>query len=264
MTVTELYSALEKQWPRALSCAWDHDGLECCPDPEAQVRGVLVALDPTEDAVQRAEDLDCNVILTHHPLLFRGLQTVDGRHPGPRKIIRLIQSGIATMSFHTRLDAADGGVNDTLAACLGLTEVSAFGPTSGEDANPAGKPMGRIGTLPAPLSLEAFAAQVKMALDLPAVLCAGCGKDVHRVAVLGGAGDSDARYAEAAGADTFLTGELRYHQLCDAPYGGLNLLAAGHYHTEVPVTASLARMAEEILSPSTPVHVMRGTRIRVL
>lgn len=257
MTVQQLYQFLEDRLPRSLSCGWDNDGLSCCPDPLTPVRRVLISLDPTEDAVRVAAEEGYTVLLTHHPLLFRGLKAVNGGDTGSRKVIRLIQAGVTAMAFHTRLDAADGGVNDTLAALLGLEQILPFGDTEGEDANPAGKPIGRIGTLPCPESLDDFARRVKAALHLPGLLCAGCGKPVHRVAVLGGAGDDDVYAAMAAGADTYLTGELRYHHLCDAPFSGMNLLAAGHYHTEFPVTAVLARMVEDIyrVAGETPVPV---------
>lgn len=258
ITVRELYAALEAVLPRALSCDWDNDGISCCPDPDAPVTGILIALDPTEDAVEAAIEQGCNVILTHHPMLFRGLKTVDGHDTGSRKVIRMISHGITSVAFHTRLDAADGGVNDTLAARLGLSDVEPFG----DDSNPAGKPIGRVGNLPEAVSMEEFAERIKTALDLPAVIVAGCGKAVRRVAVLGGAGDDDVFAAVAAGADTYITGELRYHQLCDAPYGEINLIMAGHYHTEAPVLDRLAALCAEIC-PEVPTRVLNTTRVEV-
>ncbi|MBQ9151005.1 MAG: Nif3-like dinuclear metal center hexameric protein [Clostridia bacterium] len=258
MTVHELYNALEAILPRSLSCDWDNDGISCCPDPNAPVKGILIALDPTEDALNAAIEGGCNVILTHHPMLFRGLKTVDGHDTGSRKVIRMIGAGITAMSFHTRLDAADGGVNDLLAARLGLQDVEPFG----DDGNPAGKPIGRVGNLPHAVSADAFIEAVKNALDLPALVFAGCGKPVRRVAVLGGAGEDDIAAAVAAGADTYVTGELKYHQLCDAPYGEINLIMAGHYHTEAPVLDYLATLCDEVC-PEVTVCVLNSTRVEV-
>lgn len=267
MTVQQLYDALEARIPRSLSCGWDNDGLSCCPDPAAPVRGVLVALDATEDAVAETERRGYTMLLTHHPLLFRGLRAVDGADTSSRKILRMARAGISAAAFHTRLDALPGGVNDTLAAALGLRDIRPFGSGTGEDGNPAGMPMGRIGSLPAPESFDAFCERVKAALHLPALLGAGCGWDIRRVAVLGGAGDDDADAARAAGADAFVTGELRYHQLCDAPYGGMALLAAGHYHTEFPVVPVLADMARDVLRSAgdadVPVSLYGGTRVEI-
>ena len=258
MTISQFYAALEAVLPRSLSCDWDNDGISCCPDPTAEVKGVLIALDPTEDAVEEAVAHGCNVLLTHHPMLFRGLKTVDGHDTGSRKVIRLITHGITAMAFHTRLDAADGGVNDILAARLGLMNVEPFG----EDGNPAGKPIGRVGELPEALSTDDFIETVKSALELPALIFAGCGKPVRRVAVMGGGGEDDIFAAVAAGADTYVTGELKYHHLCDAPYGEINLLMAGHYHTEAPVLGRLAELAADIC-PQIPVHIFRSSRVEV-
>ncbi len=270
MTVAGLYAALEARIPRTLSCSWDNDGLSVCPDPAAPVRGILVALDATEDAVTLATETGCNVILTHHPLLFKGLKSVTGVDTGSRKVIRLISAGISTMAFHTRLDALEGGVNDVLAARLGLQNLTPFG----DDDNPARAPIGRIGELPAPMVLGDFAAAVKGILSVPATLGSpyiehmspaspavtyvDCGRIVRRVAVLGGSGQDDLDAAAAAGADTYVTGELRYHQLCDAPYGTVNLVRAGHYFTEFPICRVLADMAAE-LCPGVPIHILGGT-----
>ena len=258
MTVREFYASLEAILPRFLSCDWDNDGISCCPDPDAPVKGVLIALDPTEDAVEEAITRGCNVILTHHPMLFRGLKAVDGRDTGSRKVIRMITHGITAMAFHTRLDAADGGVNDILATRLGLSDVTPFG----EDGNPAGQPIGRVGTLPAAVSADEFIQTVKAALGLPAVIFAGCGKPVHRVAVLGGGGEDDIFAAVAAGADTYVTGELKYHHLCDAPYGEINLIMAGHYHTEAPVLERLRELTAEIC-PEARTCVWDVSRVEV-
>ena len=270
MTVRELYAALDARIPATLSCPWDHDGLSCCPAPDAPVTGVLVALDATEDAVALAAEQGCNVILTHHPMLFGGLAAVTSDSTEGRKVLFLVQTGIATMAFHTRLDTLVGGVNDILAARLGLADVTAFGCHD----NPMGAPMGRVGTLAAETTLEDFAAAVKAALAIPetlgtpytehltpaspAVSFAGCGKTVRRVAVLGGAGEDEVAAAVAAGADTYVTGEIGYHKLCDAPYGEINLVAAGHDFTEFPVCAYLAGTVAA-LCPDVPVHIMGGT-----
>lgn len=258
MTIREFYSTLDARYPRSLSCDWDNDGISCSPDPDAPVTGIVIALDPTEDAVEAAIESGANVLLTHHPMLFKGLKTVDGHDTGSRKVIRMIQNGITAMAFHTRLDAADGGVNDALAARLGLVNTTPFG----DDSNPAGQPIGRVGELPAEMTPDEFIQTVKTALDLPALVFAGCGKPIRRVAVLGGAGDGDVAAAVAAGADTYVTGELRYHQLCDAPYGEINLVMAGHYHTEAPVLDVLVATCAEIC-PAAPARVMKTTPVEI-
>ena len=236
MTVFELYRFLENKIPRSLSCEWDNDGLMCCPDPDREVKKVLLALDITEAIVNEAQEMGCDVILSHHPLVFRPVKALTTEGGVPRKLIRLVQNGISAMSFHTRLDAVCGGVNDMLAATLGLENVSAFGPE--------GEQMGRIGNLAAPLSLEVFAEQVKKTLGAPFVLVSGAGQ-VSRVAVLGGEGDDFIREAESVGADVLVSGRLGYHPMTDAPEGSIALIEAGHYYTERPVLSALEKMVKE-------------------
>lgn len=236
MTISELYRFLDKKIPRDLSCEWDNDGLMCCPDPAREVKKVLLALDITEAIVNEAVEKGCDVILSHHPLVFRPVKALTPDRGVSRKLIRLVQNGISAMSFHTRLDALEDGVNDVLAAALGLQKVCAFGPE--------GEQMGRVGSLSAPVSLDAFAEQVKKTLGAPFVLVSGDG-EVSRVAVLGGEGDDFIGAAEACGADVLVSGRLGYHPMTDAPEGGIALIEAGHYYTERPVLSVLAKMVKE-------------------
>lgn len=274
-TVRALYDALDARLPTTLSCPWDHDGLAVCPDPDASVRGVVVALDLTDDVIDLCEANRCNVILTHHPSLFHGLAAVDGTDMASRRVIRLIRTGIAAMAFHTRFDAAEGGVNDILAAVLGLSDVTPFGDAD----NPAGQPIGRMGILPAPLSPDELANRIVTALAVPAtygdegiaehltpscpgVRYAASGKPITRVAVLGGGGADEVGAAMAAGADAYVTGELKYHQFCDAPYTSLAIYAAGHFHTEFPACRRLAELVCG-MCPGVPVHLVGETNERM-
>ena len=236
MTVSELYQFLDAKIPRALSCEWDNDGLMCCPNPTREVKRVLVTLDITEAVVDTAVEKGCDVILSHHPLVFRPVKALTTDRGVPRKLIRLVQSGISAMSFHTRLDAVGGGVNDVLAAMLGLGNICAFGPE--------GEQMGRIGSLSAPMSLDDFAEQVKKTLGAPFVLVSGAG-EVSRVAVLGGEAGDFIGAAESSGADVLVGGRLGYHAMTDAPEGGIALIEAGHYYTERPVLPALAAMLKD-------------------
>lgn len=253
MTVRKLYQLLNEKIPTSLSCEWDNDGLMCCPDPEREVRRVLLALDVTEQTVAVAVAKNCDVILSHHPLIFKGLRAVNGEDPISKKTIELIKSRIAVMSFHTRLDALAGGVNDVLAEMLFLNDITPFG----EEA------IGRIGTLPAEMTAEEFAKLVKQRLGAPAVLLSDAGKKVHRVAVLGGNGSDDLFAALAAGADTYVSGELKYHQLTDAPEEGINLIEAGHFHTEFPVCQMLQALLCE-LDPTVETEIYDNYKIKTI
>ena len=236
MTVRELYKILNEKIPPTLSCAWDNDGLMCCPDGERTVERVLIALDVTDAVVAHAVREGYDLIVSHHPLIFKGLKAINEESFVAEKAMDLIRAGVAVMSFHTRLDALDGGVNDVLTARLGLCDATPFGEVG----------IGRIGNLAEPMEVKAFAALVKEALGAPVVALADAGLAVRRVAVLGGGGSDDADAAKAAGADTYVTGELKYHQMVDAPEVGMNLIEAGHFYTEQPICEKLRAMLLEI------------------
>lgn len=237
MTVYELYKQLCERIPPSLACEWDNDGVMCMPDPDREVKRILLPLDITEAVVDLAIAEGYDLIISHHPLLFRGIKHLTVQDPVARRSIKLCRAGIAALSFHTRLDAVEGGVNDVLAKWLTLTDVLPFGDEG----------MGRVGTLREPMSAEAFAAMVVDRLNAPTVTLADSGRPVQRVAVLGGSGGDDVLAALSAGADTYVTGEAPHHWLVDAPEMGLNLIAAGHYHTEYLVMERLAVMLSELL-----------------
>ena len=251
MKIAELYTRLDARIPRELSCSWDNDGLMCCPDPDAEVKKVLIALDITAQIAEQAIAEKYDVILSHHPLIFRPLAALEPDDPVAKKVIRLLRAGVTAMSFHTRLDAVRGGVNDTLADALGLTEAVPFGEG------------GRIGYLPREMTLAQFAQTVKQVTGAPLVQVADAGIPVHRVAVLGGSGSDDVQAAADAGADTYLSGELKHNHLTDAPERGMNLLAAGHFFTEQPVCETLRRMVLE-LDPDVQAVVAQSNAVHVL
>ena len=253
MTTKELYAALEARLPRSLSAEWDNDGLSCLPSADKTVSRVLIALDATEAVVDRAIAGNFDVLLTHHPLLFRGVKALTAEQTVPRKLLKLARADVAAMSFHTRLDAVEGGVNDIFAKKLGLSDVSAFAPI-GEVA------CGRIGTLSTPINADAFAARVSEVLNVPSVLVAGEGM-VQRVALLGGEGGDFVEAAHRAGADAFVAGRIGYHRMLDGAEDGIVLIEAGHFATEVAVCAALADMVRAC-DPSITVERYETPAIR--
>lgn len=245
MKVRELYKRLDAMIPPSLSCDWDNDGLMCCPDPEREVKRVLLSLDATEAAVAYAVEKGFDVILTHHPLIFHPLRALTDP-----KLMTLVRHGIAVMSFHTRLDRLDGGVNDVLAAKLGLCVTGRLGEDS----------LGVIGSLPSSVDAEIFAQTAKQALGAPfaeVVLCRPC----LRVAVVGGDGKDYLAAALAAGVDTYVTGSMSYNTLTDAVGTGINVLALGHYFTEAPVLSffekTLSTMGDSIMCETFACNTVR-------
>ncbi len=242
MKVVELYNKLCEIIPQSLSCPWDRDGLESCPEPEREVKKVLIALDTTNEVIDEAIEWGADVIISHHPLFFGGLGNINALTFDGARAVRLAKHDIAAMSFHTRLDALSGGVNDILAELLGLTNIE----TVGDDG------IMRIGELPREISIEDYCMLVKGALsegerekEAHVTLCPAR-KTAKRVAVLGGSGGDDIALAAQMGADTYVTGELKYHQKLAAADFNINLIEAGHFFTEYPVCTALAEMVGEI------------------
>ena len=235
--ISEIYQCLERALPSSLSCDWDNDGLMVCASPEAEVKKILFALDITPAVVEYAEKIGADLIISHHPLIFSGIRHLDGRDGTSRKVISLLKNNISAMSFHTCLDAADGGVNDILANLFQLSDVQKFG-VDGDTA-------ARIGTLPKPMAFEDFCKLIKDTLGAPCVCGAKGNETVSRLAVLGGSGKDYIREAQKMGADTYLTGEVNYNYLLEAAENGLSVVTAGHYHTEAPFTAFFEKILSE-------------------
>jgi len=236
MNLQSLIDELERRWPHTLRCAWDNDGWMVCRDPEAPVRRVMLALDATAAAIGAAEEAGCDLLLTHHPLLFRPLSSLTPQSLSGRRTLAALAANVSVFSLHTRLDAGDGGVNDALAARLTLPVLGKFG----DEESPS---LGRLAARPdgLPGEPDAFAAFVRARLGAPFVRRTGA-RVPARIALVGGSGKDLIGPALAAGADTLVTGEVGYNAALDAAEAGLMILEAGHYFTEAPVLETLAEV----------------------
>ena len=230
MTVTELYRVLENLIPRELSCSWDNDGIMCLPDPSKEVKKVLLSLDATEGAVEYAAKNGFDAIVTHHPLIFRPIKTVSDS-----RFMSLIKNDIAVFSFHTRLDAVDGGVNTALSELLGITDTERFGDDG----------LGVIGNV-SPMTDREFVLMAKERLGSPKAEAVLDGKTVTRVAVVGGDGEHYISAASSAGADLYISGRLSYNDMTDASVYGMSMAALGHFYTENPVLDKLEKMIKNV------------------
>ena len=238
ITVKEIDEILSQTAPRTLSEEWDNDGVMLCENPKKPVKKVLVMLEVTPDGITAAENGGYDLIVTHHPFIFRPFKRLTGGDYTNFK--RLMQKNIAVLSYHTRLDSALGGVNDTAAELLGLSEVTPFGGENGQ--------CGRIGSLPEPLTPEAFAAVLKETFGSTSVrasLFKTPGRKICRVAFVGGAGKSFFYDAYAAGADAFVTGEAAHNTFLDCKELDMCLFDLGHYFTENPVCERLKKLLSD-------------------
>ena len=237
MNVQQILDYVNSLAPSRMKYDWDNVGL-LCGRRDQEVHTVLVALDPFLDVCLEAEAVGADLILTHHPLIFRAAKSVTTDDTVGQCVLFLAARGISAVNAHTNLDCAPDGVNDVLARTLGLTGVQVLNPQGTDEQ---GRPYGllRAGTVEQQ-PLAQFLAHVKQALGTPVLRYADGGRPVCKVAVGGGAcGDA---YAEAlaAGCDTLVTADVKYNQFWDAHDLGLNLIDAGHFYTENPVCAVLA------------------------
>ena len=236
-TVNEILTFLETLAPRHMKMDWDNVGL-LCGSRRTEVSRILVALDPFEGVCREAMDFGAQLIVTHHPLIFQALKSVTDETSIGRSIQLLCREGISAINAHTNLDCAPGGVNDRLAAALGLENIEVIDPMGVDET---GREWGllRKGTVEEQ-PLSDFLPSVKAALGCEGLRFVDTGNSVRKVAVGGGACASEIMDAVKAGCDTFVTSDVKYNQFWDAYDLGLNLIDAGHFHTENPVTACLA------------------------
>ena len=229
MKLSGFLAAMERIAPRDLALEFDNPGLLVEPDHD-EIKRVLVALDCTVAVAREAEERNADLVLTHHPLFFHPVQKLLYGAPETAAACALLRHGIGLFSAHTNLDAAQGGVNDTLCELFGVL-----------DALPFDEGVGRVGTLKQAEALAQFAARVSRALGAETRIVGSPETAVKRVAVMGGSGGSSIPRAAEERADVLLTGELKHSDALDAAALGLCVVAAGHYETERVVLEPLIR-----------------------
>jgi dinuclear metal center YbgI/SA1388 family protein len=226
--IKQVLSALEQFAPLPLQESWDNAGLQIGLT-EAEVSGALLCLDVTEAVIDEAEKKGCNMVVSHHPLLFRGLKQISDATDVQRTVWKAIQKGICVVSMHTNMDNARNGVNFKIAERLGLKNVM-FMASKTVDGAECGS--GVTGELSEPMAADDFISHVKRQMEAESAMCNELlRRPISKVAICGGAGDFLLDDAVRAGADAFLTGEMHYHQ-----YFGyeqkIQICVIGHYESE--------------------------------
>lgn len=225
----EFTEAAEKIAPPFLKEEWDHCGLQLRVSP-GPVRKILVALEVTEAVAAEAAEIGADLILAHHPLIFRSIDRIDCREPLGRLLLFLVENGISVYTAHTTFDKAMGGNNDHLLKLLALPAVVITGTGAfGEDG------IGRICRLQTPMPLAELVRRTGAALGLSGKEMRIAGEmtaPVERLAVCTGAGGSLVEEAAANGCQLLITGDVRYHEAQTARQLGLCVIDAGHYDTE--------------------------------
>lgn len=250
MKVKEVLSALERFAPLPLQEGWDNAGLQVGLT-EAEVSGALLCLEVNESIVDEAVRKGCNLIVSHHPLLFHGLKRISDADYVQRTVIKAIKNDVVVVSMHTNMDNARGGVNFKIAEKLGLTGTRFFAAKT-VDGIEAGS--GVVGELPEAMAADDFVLLVKRTFG---VECATCNellrRKIRRVAICGGAGDFLLGDAMATGADAFITGEMHYHM-----YFGheqeIQICVIGHYQSE-QYTSEIFRDVIGEACPGLPLYI---------
>lgn len=248
-TVQHLYEYLDSLAPFSAQMPWDNSGF-LVGDPQKEVRVCVLAMDVTADVIRYAQSVGAQLIITHHPVIFAPIKRVTA----DTLVYRLIRADISVISAHTNLDLAEGGVNDMLAETLGLRNIRPF---ENEDQ------IGRIGDLPEVMTPAEFAAYTKEKLGVTADVAYVGENAVRTVALVGGAGSDYIAAAVKAGADGYVTGEVKHHEWMAAQDMPITVVSAGHHATEDVVFAPLiAKLAEKF--PETKFLPFSSCKVKAL
>lgn len=231
-TVRDIDKLLTEISPKELSESWDNDGVMICSRPYKAVKKALVALDATADAIEYAAKNKFDLIVTHHPFIFKKLSRITGFEY--KNLETLIKNDVSVLSYHTRLDSAEGGVNDVLAETLGLSDIRGFGGDRDD--------FGRIGILQKEMTGQEFALYLKEKLGCDVRCAFNDGKMIKTVAVLGGSGKDFVYEAMMTGADAYVTSEIPHNLFIDAKVRDFALYDCGHYYTENPVCERIKKL----------------------
>ena len=233
MTVGTVYDLIHTVAPFDTQMEGDNSGL-LVGSLSQEITCILFALDVTDSVIDEASALGAELIVTHHPLMFDAFRTLTDENREGRLIRRLVRENISLISAHTNLDQAPGGINDTLAALCGLTEVT-------------GEGFFRSGILPEPVTVRDYAAQLGETLNTTVRIMAPENRVIRRVGLCSGSGGSEWLRAAESGCDAFVSGEIRHHFALAMADAGIAALECGHFATEEPGIAALAEALQNTL-----------------
>lgn len=228
--VSEIIDAIEEFAPANYQESWDNTGLQV-GDRNAVCTGVLLCVDVTPTVVDEAIERGCNMIVSHHPLLFNGLKNIVGATPVQQCVIQAIANGISIYSSHTAVDNTPGGVSHVMAQMLGVMPDSVLEPLAAADD---GVGTGIVGEMTTPRPPRQLVECVKEAFGSPITRCTNpdaAPETIHRVALCGGSGGSLIGLAEHAGAQAYITSDTRYHDFVDRQ-NSIFIIDIGHFESE--------------------------------
>lgn len=229
--IKEVYDFINNIAPFDSAMEYDNVGL-LIGNLNTEISSAIVSLDVTFDVIEEALNLGANLIISHHPVIFNPVKKISSSD----LIYKLIENKIAVISAHTNLDMAKGGVNDSLSYKIGLKDIGLLFIE--------GAPLGRIGNIEE-MTVENFVDKIKIDLSANAVRYVKGSKNCKNIAVICGSGGDGVDVAISAGADTLLTGEVKYNHFHYALQKGINLIEAGHFATENVIVPVLKKLISE-------------------
>ncbi len=240
-TVKDIYNFIDKIAPFRTQDSWDNSGL-LVGRGEAGVTKVLLSLDATVDAIDQAHDDCCELIITHHPVIFHGLMSLDDSLPAAR----LLKYDIACISTHTNLDSAEYSISDMMVDTLGLKNSHQLIDVNRRDTV-TGRAVGYGATAECEEELTPYelARLCKERFNCVAIKYVAGKRKIRRVGMVSGAGSECLYQAHKMGLDAFVTAEVKHHEFLDAQRLGLTLIDAGHHETEAIAMPYLKKLLEE-------------------
>ena len=228
MIAKDIIKELELRFPKNLAEDWDNVGL-LVGNNKREIKKIQLSLDATETAIDYAIENDVDMIVTHHPMIFKGIKTIDYSTVLGRKIIKLIENKINLYTLHTNLDSALDGLNDYLLKQLGIVEAKIID----ENINGVNCGIGRFYRLEKHISIDEYIKIIKERFEIENIRLVG-NKDtlIKKIAIVNGSGMSYWRKVKKLEADLFITGDIGYHEALDAKENGLNLIDIGHFEGE--------------------------------
>lgn len=250
MKLKSIIDYMENWAPDRLIDSWDNTGFQI-GNPQKEIKNILIALDLDKYTLEKAIEGNFDLIITHHPLIFKPLKSIVSVNPSENLIIELIKNDIAVYNAHTNLDLAIGGVSHALADRLNIKNAISLREMSKEVKN--GKTLvygyGRIGYIE-PIQLKDFIKDIKNALHIEDLILYGQrDRNIKKVAVCGGSGSDFIKDAYLGGADVYITGDIKYHEAQYAYERGLSLIDVGHFHSEKVILPVIKRYLEEEFKP---------------
>lgn len=235
MKAKDISRVIEEFAPLSRQEEWDNSGF-CIGSPEQEVHKVLVGFDCTPALIQEAVEVGADMVVTHHPLIFKGLKKIDPDTFGGSIVYGAIRNGIVVYSAHTNADKVIEGVSGLMASRIGLEDVELLDPDG----------LGVVGNLPDPMGGEEFVKFIKERFGLKALRCSAPVESVSRVAMCGGAGSSLIGMARQAGAEAYICGDVSYHNFFAE--NNFMVMDIGHFESEYDIVEKISSLLKEKLN----------------